>query len=85
MRMVPKEDEVKAITGFGVFEDLVRSLHKHPTNRNERLGQTYLNVLSKIRPDIADQIRGTLFDPSDRHTIHPKVSDRVRTLWGNNN
>ena len=66
-----------------MFEDLVKSLHAHPTNAEQRLGQVYFNVLSKIRPDIAEQIRGTMFDPFQRDVIHPKVSDRVRTLWGN--
>ena len=74
------EEQMKRISGFDLFEDLVKSLHAHPTNK-QRLGQVYFNVLSRIKPDVAEQIRGTLFDPCHRDEIHPKVSDRVRTLW----
>lgn len=68
---------------YKAFEELVKSLHGHPTNREQRLGQVYFNVLLSIRPDIAEKMRGTMFDPFHRDEIHPKVRDFVLTHWGN--
>lgn len=66
--------------GFYGFENRVFSLWEHPAN-TQRLGQVYMNQLHKVRPDIAEKIQGTLFDPFYKEGIHPKVTDMVRSLW----
>jgi hypothetical protein len=62
------------------FCDRVYASYEHPAN-TKRLGQVFFNKLHKERPDVAEKIRGTLFDPFYKEQIHPKVSDRVRSLW----
>lgn len=69
------------ISVYEAFENLVTSLHDHPTNGDKRLGQVYFNVLKDVRPDIAEHIRGTMFDPFYKDVIHEKVRDKVRTMW----
>lgn len=65
---------------YEAFVDSVYDAFDHPSN-TQRLGQLFFNKLLKVRPDVAEQIRATMFDPFHRHVIHEKVSDRVRTLW----
>ena len=59
---------------------IVRSMSKHPTNR-KGVGDLFIHVLRQERPDIAEFIEGTLYDPSGKSTIHPKVVDVVKTRW----
>ena len=68
------------MTGFVTFVGVVRSMHKHPTNRKS-LGDVFIHVLDGERPDIAKSIKGTLFDPTGKDTIHPKVLDVVNAYW----
>ena len=69
------------ISVYEAFENLVTSLHDHPTNGGQRLGQVYFNVLHDVRPDISEKIRGTMFDPFHMDSIPPKVKDTVRRMW----
>lgn len=62
------------------FYERVYASYEHPAN-TKRLGQVFFNKLHKERPEIAAQIQGTMFDPFYREEIHPKISDRVRSLW----
>jgi hypothetical protein len=41
----------------------------------------FFNKLHKERPEIAEKIQGTLFDPFYQEHIHEKVYDQVRRLW----
>lgn len=66
------------------YEDFVRlvmSHYAHPTNR-KTLGDTFIHVLRGERPDIASKIEGTLFDPSGKSVINPKITQTVESLWG---
>lgn len=42
------------------YETAVQYKHEHPA---QRLGQVYFNVLHVMRTDLANEIRGTAFDP----------------------
>lgn len=42
------------------FMEASKAQRLHPT---WRAGQTYFNVLADLRPDLADQVRGTDLDP----------------------
>lgn len=66
---------------FDEFVGIVTAMYGHPTNR-KRLGDLFFHVLHSERPDVAQEIVGTLFDPSGRDQIHSKVISRVRELWG---
>jgi hypothetical protein len=68
-------------TQFEAFENLVKSLHDHPTNGGKRYGQVYFKILSEVRPDIAEHITGTMFDPFYKDELHDKIRDKVRTMW----
>lgn len=74
----------KTISVYEAFENLVTSLYDHPTNNGKRLGQIYFNVLSEVRPDVSEQIRGTMFDPFHMDIIPSKISDVVRGMWEQN-
>jgi hypothetical protein len=62
------------------FVDRVFASYEHPAN-TKRLGQVFFKKLHKERPEIASQIKNTMFDPSASEYIHAKISDRVRSLW----
>jgi hypothetical protein len=69
------------ITEFEAFENLVKSLHDHPTNGDKRYGQVYFTILSEVRPAIAELITGTLFDPFYKDAVHPRTSEIVERYW----
>lgn len=62
------------------FVERVYASYEHPANK-QRLGQVYFNKLKKERPDIAEKIRGTLFDPFYNDFVHQKIDDFVFSLW----
>jgi len=67
----------------GTYERFVQKVfasYEHPANQ-KRLGQVFFNKLHKERPDVAEKIQGTLFDPFYQEYIHQKVYDQVRRLW----
>lgn len=68
-------------TEFEAFENLVKSLHDHPTNWDKRHGQVYFKILSEVRPAIAEVITGTMFDPFHKDEIHPSTSEIVERYW----
>lgn len=48
---------------FGQYLAEVDKAYKNPEYAGWRLGQTYFNILHRLRPDLADEIRGTSLDP----------------------
>jgi hypothetical protein len=44
----------------------------------------YFKILSEVRPDIAEHITGTMFDPFYKDELHDKIRDKVRTMWEEN-
>jgi hypothetical protein len=65
---------------FDDFIHLVWCLYEHPANRKPH-GDVFIHVLQGERPDIADKIRGTLFDPSGKDVVHTKVVRTVQDMW----
>ena len=47
-----------------------------------RIGQVYFNVLHDMRPDIAEEIRGTQYDPFYDDTRLIKFFSKVIDIWG---
>lgn len=52
-------------------------------NPSWRKGQTYFNVLSNVRPDIAESIRGTDLDPFHDDSKIGEFLTYVAKVWGN--
>lgn len=48
---------------------------------NQRLGQWFFSYLSAIRPDIAEELRGSLYDPFAKNYISDEVETFVRLRW----
>lgn len=46
-----------------------------------RFGQVVFNVLETMRPDIADQLRGTDLDPFYKTSVDDKVWSFIRSRW----
>ena len=46
-----------------------------------RAGQMFFNLLSERRPDIADAIRGSEFDPYYQEEVSDETMDKVELLW----
>ncbi|WP_332645081.1 hypothetical protein [Aeromicrobium sp.] len=43
------------------YLQIVRTVHARTTDW--RLGQTYFNVLTEARPELAEKVRGSIVDP----------------------
>jgi hypothetical protein len=46
-----------------------------------RYGQHYFNVLNRVRPDVANSLRGTSLDPFYRDKVSQKTEDFVAMKW----
>lgn len=62
------------------FLDKVQALHKK-MNGQWRLGQTYYNVLSNCKPNIAESIRSTIHDPFHKDIISKELEQIVQSKW----
>lgn len=46
------------------FEDYAAAVGEAQWHNHDwRIGQTYFNVLQAVRPDLAEEVRATAFDP----------------------
>jgi len=61
------------------FHQLVESTHK--TKPEWRYGQVYYNLLSYHRPDIANEIQGTLMDPFHKKEVSQYVINFIKSKW----
>lgn len=50
--------------------------------QEQRFGQAVFNYLHRVRPDVADQIRGTECDPFYQTFVDDAVWARIESLWG---
>lgn len=49
---------------------------------DQRLGQAVFNYLYIVRPDIANQIRGTEYDPFHKAYVDDAIWAHIESLWG---
>lgn len=54
-------------------QECVAYLRTHP---EQRWGQAVFNTLATVRPDLADMIRGTSYDP-----FHAPTGADIRPMW----
>jgi hypothetical protein len=62
-------------------EYLSRCLSRRLLSPTERLGQVYMNVLEDERPDLADQIRGSVRDPFYNDSFYFEFMKWVEANW----
>jgi hypothetical protein len=57
--------------------------HLNSTAPNKRLraGQVFFNLLAERRPDVADSIRGSEFDPFYHEDVSDETMQKVELLW----
>ena len=65
------------------YEEFLERVDKyhHQFKGTWRLGQTYFSVLSSLRSDIAEAIRGTLHDPFHKDKISEETEKFVKSRW----
>jgi hypothetical protein len=67
---------------FDTFLSSVLAEYQHqPDPKVLRLGQIFFNRLAEIRPQIANELRGSAFDTYHRENVPAVVSDFVRERW----
>ena len=67
---------------FQEFHARVLSIHQmQPIPGELRLGQVFFNELVKIRPDIAEELRGSMIDPFFKERITNVVGQFCRERW----
>jgi hypothetical protein len=62
-------------------EYLSRALSRRLLSPTERLGQAYMNVLETVRPDLGNQIRGSVRDPFYNDDFFPAFMVWVEDNW----
>jgi hypothetical protein len=46
-----------------------------------RKGQSYMNALAEVDPEVYDMIAGTSFDPFYKDEIFPSFVEKVDSIW----
>ena len=72
--------EVKKFPKATYSDYICASAHYFQENE-ERMGQSYFNALTVLRPDIAEQIRGTECDAFYDNDLLPAMLAKVYKLW----
>ena len=62
------------------FVEKVDRVHK-TANVQWRYGQAYFNVLTSVRSDIAESLRGSLLDPFHRDKVSDETEKFVKSRW----
>ena len=52
-----------------------------PPHKLLRLGQFYFTLLVSMRPDIADQVAGSEFDPFYKEELSSELHEKVEAIW----
>jgi hypothetical protein len=77
--------EISAEIAYMEFKIAVYEQYLYEIRRGNgdeiRLGQLYFNMLINRQPNVANAIRGTIYDPYHRESISRSVEDRVIELW----
>lgn len=69
------------VATFNDFCHAVASYMDHPATSHWRTGQKAFNLLSRVRPDIAELVRGSDMDPFHRDDRLPAFYDFVARHW----
>ena len=63
------------------YDEFVSLVVSYRRGTNLRKGQAYFNVLSDVRPDLSEQIRGTALDPYYKDYVAPEIIAFVQNNW----
>ena len=66
------------------YDEFVAHVDKaflHPASSHLRYGQVYFNILHKVKPQLADEIRGSRLDPFHKENIKQETHDFVSEHW----
>jgi hypothetical protein len=64
------------------YEDFVTKVNKlHQQTNNWRYGQTYFNVLSSVKPSLAELVRSTIYDPFHKDIIPEHTEKLLKDKW----
>jgi hypothetical protein len=64
------------------YEDFVLKVNKlHEQTKHWRYGQTYFNVLSSVKPSLAELVRSTIYDPFHKDVIPEQTEKLLRDKW----
>lgn len=65
------------------YEDFLARVEKYHAQFKDswKYGQTYVNVLSSVKPGLVEQLRGTLHDPSRKDDVPGETHKFVKSIW----
>ena len=63
------------------FAEYIVAAAQYFRDNDERMGQSYFNALSVIRPDLAELIRGTDCDAFYDNDLLPAMLHKVHIRW----
>jgi hypothetical protein len=76
-----KTGEIVRKPDVSFSEYVVASAEYFRCEDDVRIGQAYFNTLSVIRPELAEQIRGTDFDAFHDNNLLPKMLNYAYRHW----
>ena len=61
---------------------IIASTQHYGENRRDlRFGQAVFNVLATVRPDIAEELRGSKLDPFYKESVSDEVWSFIKSKW----
>lgn len=67
------------------YEDFLALVDKYEKSvKDWRYGQAYFNILSSVRPELAELIRGSMYDPFHKDEVSQQIHTYVKSKWDRN-
>lgn len=67
---------------YDKFLQLVEKYQK--SVKDWRYGQAYFNILSSVRPELAELIRGSMYDPFHKDEVSDQIHTYIKSKWARN-
>lgn len=72
---------MKLPTGIS-YEEFISYVEKYYKSiGNMKYGQVYMNILSSVKPILADTIKGSIHDPSSKELVPDTTHKLVSSKW----
>lgn len=64
------------------YQDFLNLVDKYNRSiKTNRYGQTYFLVLSSVKPQLAELLRGSLHDPFNKEIVSDQTHEYIKSKW----
>lgn len=63
------------------FDQFVINVTARNASHDERMGQSFFNLLALVKPNLAEAVRGSVIDPFYLSAVPGRTIEFVRNAW----